>query len=118
MGLGVLLLCSICRTSGMQRLNYQDLALTYSHHRQLHNLSDGDRLVSIGKIEEALKVAAVSPCVIEGDIVNENGTDLHIARSHGALPFQTVFKVIMQNERHWVLIVENLQKIREGIGIK
>lgn len=87
-------------------------ALTNCHNRQLHVLLDGDVLVLVREEKGALHGAAIGPCVIEGDVVNENSPDLDITRSHGSMPLETTLKVLMQNRRHWVLIVENLQEGR------
>lgn len=64
----------------------------------------------VSEEEDALHGAAIGSCVIEGDIVNENSPNLDIACSHGTVPLEATIKVFMQNSRHWVLIVENLQQ--------
>lgn len=53
--------------------------------------------------------AAVRPTVIEGDVVQVNGSDLDVA-GQGALPLQAAAEVLMEDVGSGVVIAEDLSK--------
>lgn len=55
--------------------------------------------------------AAVRPGVVEGHVLDVNGTDLNVAVL-GALPLQTLAEVLVEDKGGGVVVVENLQRNR------
>lgn len=86
--------------------------LTYSHHAELHLLLHGDFLVVQRQEEGALDGAAVRPRVIEGHVVNENGSSLNVI-VEGPMPLQTLDEIFMEDVTTGVIIVENLGERRK-----
>lgn len=84
--------------------------LTYGQHVELHLLLHSDMRLILRQEEGSLDCAAVRPRVIEGDIMDVNGSWLNVAVL-GPLPLEAVAEIFVEDLASGVVIVENL---REG----
>lgn len=85
--------------------------LTYSHHAELHLLLHSDVLVVLRQEDGAVDLAEVHPRVIEGDVMNVNGSRLNVAVLR-PVPLQAAAEIFMEDVATGVVIVENLRARR------
>lgn len=91
--------------------------LTYFHHAELYMLFHNMVYVILHQEDSALKSAAVSPCVIEGHVMNVDGSRLNITFL-GSLPLHATIELFMDCFSSGVVIVKNLKiQIKEMLNI-
>lgn len=86
--------------------------LTYSHHAELHLLLHSDVLVVLRQEDGAVDLTEVRSRVIEGDVMNVNGSRLNVAVLR-PVPLQAVAEIFVEDVGTGVVIVENLRARRE-----
>lgn len=87
------------------------MELTFFHNSEFHLFTYYHMFFIQRKVQRTVEGTEVSPSVIKCDIVNKDGTSLHILCTHSSFPLQSSLKVFMKNGGVIVFIPKNLSGI-------